>query len=172
MLPRLRYRHLGRSRPWRNFNASFYLSSMTSIPTYTQPFSPANPSFTVEELRHQLSVTRAKVIIAHPVCLSTARDAARAYGIPYDSLIVLDSSTVPNEHPFPTIGQLIQFGASKGENYKAISFKPGEAKATIAFLSFSSGTTGTSVVISLTWKLDLQRRFVRQTQGKQDRSRR
>lgn len=111
--------------------------------------TPANPSFTVEELRYQLSVTRAKVVIAHPACLSTARDAVRAYGIPYDSLIVLDSSTDSNEHSFPTIGKLIQFGASKGENYKAISFKPGEAKAAVAFLSFSSGTTGKPKAVSI-----------------------
>lgn len=36
MLHRLCYRHLGRSRPRRNLNASFYLSSMASIPTYTR----------------------------------------------------------------------------------------------------------------------------------------
>ena len=103
----------------------------------------------MEELRYQLAVTRAKVIIAHPVCLSTARDAARAYGIPYDSLIVLDSSTTSNEYSFPTTGQLIQFGANRGENYKATSFKPGEAKTAIALLSFSSGTTGTLIIVIL-----------------------
>jgi hypothetical protein len=42
----------------------------------------------------------------------------------------------------PTLDEVIKFGSSKPENYKAVRLKPGEAKTTIAFFCFSSGTTG------------------------------
>ena len=41
-----------------------------------------------------------------------------------------------------TLDQLVKSGSNKPEAYEAVRFKPGEAKTALAFLSFSSGTTG------------------------------
>ncbi|KAF8973603.1 amp dependent CoA ligase [Flammula alnicola] len=112
--------------------------------------TPANPSYTADELKHQLSTTRAKVLVAHPICLTTARTSARACGISDDFLFILDSPSSSGSAPsFPTLEELIAFGWSQGENYKAIRFRPGEARTTIAFLSFSSGTTGKPKAVAI-----------------------
>lgn len=38
------------------------------------------------------------------------------------------------------------FGSSKSKSFKPLLLKAGEAKTTLAFLSFSSGTTGESML--------------------------
>lgn len=101
---------------------------------------PANPSFTAEELKHQLLIAKAKLIIVHPACLNQARKAAGECGLPEKALLLLDEAiSLPS---IPNLKDAIELGRSRGENYKAIRFQPGEARTTIAFLSFSSGTTG------------------------------
>ncbi|KDR85394.1 hypothetical protein GALMADRAFT_234245 [Galerina marginata CBS 339.88] len=119
-----------------------YATTVWAVHTLGGIITPANPSYTADELKYQLSVTGAKVIAVHPDCLSTARSAAHACGLSDTALFLLDSSPSSIGSKMPTIEQLIALGAGKGENYKAICFKPGEARTAIAFLSFSSGTTG------------------------------
>jgi 4-coumarate--CoA ligase len=116
---------------------------------YTQPFifypySPANPGYTADELVHQLSTSKTKIIITHPVCLNTARLAAKNYGLAESQVILIQEEGAPPGVPF--LDQLIEFGASKPENYRAVRLKPGEAKTTVAFYSFSSGTSGETLV--------------------------
>ncbi|KAF8167711.1 amp dependent CoA ligase [Crassisporium funariophilum] len=110
--------------------------------------TPSNPSFAVEELKHQLSLTKAKLIVVHPACLSTVRTAAREVGLSDDFIVVLDDTDAACTS-LPTVEQLISFGSSKPENYAALRFKAGEAKKTIAFLSFSSGTTGKPKAVAI-----------------------
>ena len=105
--------------------------------------SPANPSYNAEELQHQLSISEAKFIVVHSACLSAANKASKACGLSDNSMLLINRVTVPTSLPLIlTLEDAILFGWSKGENYKAVRFKPGEARKTIAFLSFSSGTTG------------------------------
>ena len=52
---------------------------------------------------------------------------------------------MPLPYSIPTIEQLIMFGSSQPETFKPLRLKAGEAKTTVAFLSFSSGTTGKSI---------------------------
>lgn len=103
---------------------------------------PANPSYTADELKHQLSLTSAKLIIAHPACLAVAKAAARSVGLSDDRIVLFNTAPSAKQHAHSTLDQLIELGSSRGENYKAITFKQGEARTTVAFLSFSSGTTG------------------------------
>ncbi|KAH9486564.1 4-coumarate--CoA ligase-like 1 [Psilocybe cubensis] len=103
--------------------------------------TPANPAYTAEELAYQLSLTKAKLIAVHPEHLNAALAAAQSCGLSEASFFVLGPSEKPE---IPTIDELVTFGASRGENYRAIRLKPGEASRTIAFLSFSSGTTAIS----------------------------
>ncbi|PPQ67186.1 LOW QUALITY PROTEIN: hypothetical protein CVT25_005787 [Psilocybe cyanescens] len=117
----------------------YYATIVWAVHTLGGIITPANPTYTAEELRHQLSLTKAKLIAVHPEYLNTAISAARSCGLSETSFFLLDSSS---SSEIPTIDHLVSFGASHGENYRAIRFEPGQASKTIAFLSFSSGTTG------------------------------
>jgi hypothetical protein len=89
---------------------------------------------------HQLSTSKTKIIITHPVCLNTARLAAKNYGLAESQLILIkEEGTLPG---VPFLDQLIEFGASRPENFRAVRLKHGEAKTTVAFYCFSSGTSG------------------------------
>ena len=90
---------------------------------------------------YQLTITKAKLIITHPVSLATARKAAKMHGLPENCIILIrDDKTCPAG--IPTLDELINFGAGKRENHGVVRLTPGEAKTTIAFFCFSSGTTG------------------------------
>ena len=84
--------------------------------------------------------------MAHPGCFIAARAAAQKIGLTDDFLILLEKSNVPLSCSTPTIEQLITFGSSESETFKPLLLKAGEAKTTLAFLSFSSGTTGKSML--------------------------
>ena len=81
----------------------------------------------------------------HPACLITARTAGLKVGLTGDFLILLEKSNAPLPCPTATIEQLVTFASSKPENFKPLHLEAGEAKTTLAFLSFSSGTTGKSM---------------------------
>jgi len=109
--------------------------------------SPANPSYTTDELVYQLKLTKAALILAHPDVLSTTLAAARLAGIPPDHIALFnpDSKTrsVPNH---TTLNELVQAGLGQPPSFVEKRFTPGEARTKLAFLCFSSGTTGTPKV--------------------------
>ncbi|KAH6916914.1 amp dependent CoA ligase [Coprinopsis sp. MPI-PUGE-AT-0042] len=106
--------------------------------------TPANPAYTADELKYQLETTKAKLIITHPVCLKTASAVANVPIVVLDSL---PSGKLP--YGAVSMDQLVPFGASRAENYTPVHLKPGEAKKTLAFLSFSSGTTGKPKAVAI-----------------------
>jgi 4-coumarate--CoA ligase len=102
---------------------------------------PANPGYTADELLHQLRTAKASLMIIHPAFLDTARLAARAAGMPEDRIVFIEKPT----RPIPghtSLEDLIELGMSKTTSFHEPRFRSGEAKTTVAFLSFSSGTTG------------------------------
>lgn len=104
-------------------------------------FSPSNPASTAEELEYQLSITNAKLIITHPVCLTTARKAAKMHGLPENYIILIqDDETSPSG--ILSLDEIIRFGSTRRDNYRHVRLDAGEAKTSIAFFCFSSGTTG------------------------------
>lgn len=112
----------------------------------TYIFRGANPDFTSDELLYQLQATKASVIIVHPEALDTALSAVRAYGhgISGKHIVLFDvkspSSRPPNHL---TIEDLIYQGhRTVDPTFVERRLRPGEAKLKLAFLSFSSGTTG------------------------------
>ena len=64
----------------------------------------------------------------------------KARNIPQHRLVLLDGHLAPTA-PSPSIESLIEERGSHPP-YVEHTFKPGEAKTAIAFLCFSSGTTG------------------------------
>lgn len=82
-------------------------------------------------------------MIAHPDNLDTALSAARAAGLSADQIILFDKSSSrhgPSGHV--TLNELIDQGLRLGPTFVERRLRPGEAKTKLAFLSFSSGTTG------------------------------
>ena len=79
------------------------------------------------------------MIVVHSQFLPTAHAAAKIAGIPQDRVISLHAT--PNS-TIVTVEDLVELGSKHGSTLVPIRLRPGEAKTKLAFLSFSSGTTG------------------------------
>ncbi|KAF8623162.1 hypothetical protein AX15_006480 [Amanita polypyramis BW_CC] len=111
--------------------------------------SGANPDFSPSELAHQITETKASILFVHysPDALDAVLKSAQITNISMDRMILFDA---PHLHPttggatkFTTVSNLVQLGI---ENWNKPSperhLSPGEARTKLAYLSFSSGTTG------------------------------
>ncbi|CDH52778.1 phenylacetyl-ligase [Lichtheimia corymbifera JMRC:FSU:9682] len=98
--------------------------------------SPANPNYTVHEILHQLTLTKAKVIIGHPDNIDRVLAAASQAGVPQPHIFVLGSHEIKGCQSFRVL-----LGKRRGEITKLTAE---ESKTTPAYLCFSSGTTGQS----------------------------
>lgn len=103
--------------------------------------STANPSYTHDELVHQLKTTGTKIIFAYSTGLAVAEAAARTVGLTPGSIVLVDS-VASGKAPYATVSGLIQEGSKKPKSYTERKLRPGEGKTKVAFLNFSSGTTG------------------------------
>ncbi|KAK7048191.1 phenylacetyl-CoA ligase [Favolaschia claudopus] len=104
--------------------------------------SPANPDFGQQELEYQLKATKAALIICHPDALKTSVSAARQFGLSSDRILVFNVEGSTSNADYVTVDHLVERGA-KLKAFSERKLKPGEGKTKLAFLSFSSGTTGT-----------------------------
>ncbi|KAH9044383.1 amp dependent CoA ligase [Lactarius pseudohatsudake] len=103
----------------------------------------ANPGYTHEELTHQITTAKANILIAHPDSLKVALLAAQNAGIPPDRVIPLDTIHGPRSSTIaPDLHELITYGLAHQPYFVERALRPGEGRTKIAFLSFSSGTTG------------------------------
>lgn len=105
-------------------------------------FRPANPSYTAEELVHQLEISQACLVIAHSDFLAIAFTAAQKANIPFNRVVVIPSTNGAPIANAITLDELVSSGAAIPRSFSECRLKPGEAKTKVAFLSFSSGTTG------------------------------
>ena len=101
--------------------------------------SPANPAYTEDELHHQLIDSNAKAIVTMAELLPVARAAARRANIPPEQIVLFKSETdghksytslLSDKHAESTRGKI----------------KPND----LAFLAYSSGTTGLAKGVMLT----------------------
>ncbi|KAG0167527.1 hypothetical protein DFQ30_005988 [Apophysomyces sp. BC1015] len=99
--------------------------------------STANPTYTPQELAHQLEDVNAKILIAHPLNLDSALKAAEMVGLPKNRVFIFGEKAVNGIQPYTRVfmghRQAIPVELTKEE-----------AKETVAYLCFSSGTTGRS----------------------------
>lgn len=98
--------------------------------------SPANPGYTPDELAFQLKDSGAKALVTQKAFLKSAREAAKKAGIPEDRIILMGDErdeTAQFKH-FSNIRNI-----SGATRYRRSKLDP---KKDLAFLVYSSGTTG------------------------------
>jgi hypothetical protein len=136
---RLSRRCLGYASFGRHCSVKRYvLLVIDSLTTYRC----VNPSYTSSELVHSLQASKARFIFAHPPSLSVALEAAKEVGIPARNIILFNAPGVPSPKGFATIDDLVVSGLTRPQGFVEVRLAPGEAKTKVAFLNFSSGTTG------------------------------
>jgi 4-coumarate--CoA ligase len=98
--------------------------------------SPANPTYTVEELAFQLKDSDAKALVTQVPLLPVAWEAAKKVGLPDDRIIVMGDLCDPDmrvKH-FTSIRNMS--GTARFRKEKV------DPKKDVAYLVYSSGTTG------------------------------
>ncbi|KAF9474156.1 phenylacetyl-CoA ligase [Pholiota conissans] len=113
--------------------------------------SGANPDFMTNELLYQLQETKASILITHPESLPIALEAAKQAGLPLNRIILFDVQGIPEavRAKHETVSSLLEFGLRNKTLYVERRLRPGEGKTKLAFLSFSSGTTGRPKAVAI-----------------------
>ncbi|EJT97429.1 phenylacetyl-CoA ligase [Dacryopinax primogenitus] len=112
--------------------------------------SCANPSYTHSELEYQLEATSSKLLFTSSASLSTALKAASSANLFPPSNIIVFSPVSPARTPageFATVQSLVDRGWDLVQNYTEL--RGPDVGDNIAFLSFSSGTTGLPKAIAI-----------------------
>lgn len=93
---------------------------------------------------HQLKIARPTVLFAHPDNVPIALDTIGQLGLSRSQLVLLeDASAARDASALPTVHSLIHDSEhDKFAPYVEHRFEAGEARTAVAFLCFSSGTTG------------------------------
>jgi acyl-CoA synthetase (AMP-forming)/AMP-acid ligase II len=110
--------------------------------------SGANPLFTVDELVYQINTVKAALIITHPDSLSVALASAHAAGVSADRVILFDVDGADTTQRV-TVQVLVSQGLTSALNFTERKLAPGEGKTKVAFLNFSSGTTGRPKAVAI-----------------------
>ncbi|KAL1747511.1 hypothetical protein HDZ31DRAFT_31646 [Schizophyllum fasciatum] len=139
--PQVRERTLALANALHHAFGIHYLITVWAVHKLGAIVTPANPAYTTDELVYQLETAKATAIVAHSDYLSTALDAARAASIPAER-IARFANAASRPSPVRTIDELVTLGGSRPQGYQERKLRAGEGKTKVAFLSFSSGTTG------------------------------
>jgi len=88
-------------------------------------------------------------IIAHPDVLPVAMKAAEHLSIPHDRLVRFGGpGRVTPNFSGHNVHDLVEHGLNQEAKFLECRLEPGEAKTKVAFLLFSSGTTGKPKVLN------------------------
>lgn len=91
---------------------------------------------------------KAKLIFTQPSSFEVAQAAARKVGLSDDSIILLQSSD-PAPRGITQMEDLIRTELGNPSCFRERRLAKGEAKTKLAFLSFSSGTTGRPKAVAI-----------------------
>ncbi|KAI8648249.1 hypothetical protein NCS57_01493000 [Fusarium keratoplasticum] len=103
--------------------------------------TPASAAYSVSELEHQLRSSGANALITCIPLLDVALAAAKSVGILHDRIFILSVPGSDKKAPFKTIDDLVEEGRNLPE-LQPLNWAPGQGARQVAFLSFSSGTSG------------------------------
>ena len=111
--------------------------------------SPANASYSIAELVHQLKDSGAKAIFTCAPLLHNAREAAAAAGLDEAYVFVIDLPApfvgdTPPDRKFCTIQQLVDEGALC-PRLPSMRWEENQGERQTALLCYSSGTSGLPV---------------------------
>jgi 4-coumarate--CoA ligase len=90
---------------------------------------------------YQISTVKAAVIISHPDSLKVALSSAHAAGVSSERVILFDVEDADTVQSL-TVQALVSQGLASTPSFTERKLAPGEGKTKVAFLNFSSGTTG------------------------------
>jgi acyl-CoA synthetase (AMP-forming)/AMP-acid ligase II len=133
-----------------------YPIMMWAVHTLGGIISGANPDFSVGELSYQVEKTKPTLLVTLPECAETAAKAAQSAGIPLDQIVLfnvppsatnLGAHTTARSHV--SVDELVKLGSESEQVFEERKLQPGEAKTKLAFLSFSSGTTGKPKAVAI-----------------------
>jgi acyl-CoA synthetase (AMP-forming)/AMP-acid ligase II len=98
--------------------------------------SPANPGYNVKELAFQLKDSGAKGLVTQKALLKEAQEACKQVGIPDDRIILIGDERDPS-HTFKHFTSVRNLAGTS--RFRKAKINP---KKDLAFLAYSSGTTG------------------------------
>jgi acyl-CoA synthetase (AMP-forming)/AMP-acid ligase II len=102
--------------------------------------SPVNPGYGASELAYQLKDSGAIAVITSSALLPTTLQAIKDIpAIPAERVYLIDGDRHSSQK---TVEQLIRDGRNARQPLEHPKLKPGEAKTKLAFICYSSGTTG------------------------------
>ncbi|KAG8784124.1 hypothetical protein FRC16_002239, partial [Serendipita sp. 398] len=129
-----------------------YPITMWAIHRLGAAVTPANPSYTADELVYQIQTSRASLLITCAGSLAIAEEAAKKAGLSKDRIIVFDArgpGASKWRSPYPLISQLMQEGLKAPPAFVEKTLAEGEGTKKIAYLCFSSGTTGKPKAVAI-----------------------
>lgn len=121
-----------------------YLSVLHGIHRLSGIATPANVAYSASELEHQLRSSGAKALFTCVPVLETALKAAKAVGIPEDKIFLMDIPHHSQKLPFQTVDDLVNLGHSVPD-LEPLKWVKGQGARQVAFLCYSSGTSGLPV---------------------------
>ncbi|KAK7039324.1 phenylacetyl-CoA ligase [Favolaschia claudopus] len=106
-----------------------------------------NPGMTGDEMGHLLKLAHPKFLIAHPDSVGLVKEGAKHAGLNGYDVVTLSTNTTSNLG-YTTTEALIARG-KRLPPFTQRKLSPGEGKTSVAFLCFSSGTTGLPKAVSI-----------------------
>jgi len=104
----------------------------------TIPFAPISAHVTQHELRHCLKTSHANHVFVHANLLPVALAACHDLGIPKDHVYILEGNA---PHGFRSFDGMISRARERKQSEACVQIKQAK-KDTLAYLLFSSGTSG------------------------------
>ncbi|KAF3916988.1 S-dihydroxybenzoyltransferase [Orbilia brochopaga] len=129
-------------------NCVDYLTLCYAVHRINGITSPANAAYSASELSYQLKDSKARILFTCAPLLDTTLEAAKAVGISRENVFLLpvpDAITTEEmrrkAREFKTFDDLVEEG-KKMEKVEALRWENGFSRKKIAFVSYSSGTSG------------------------------